>query len=234
MIPLPLGDSAGMRVLLANNSGREARRLAVRFPDRIGHLYGPTSKRGPFPEFEFWGGDNDAWPDFTNERTFVPERFRGFLRWAAAAKIPPQWMLVRDKVADREETLRLWKLWAPEMFNMGFRHLAFAVQNGMRKSDVPPSASVVFVGGSTEWKWETVQYWCEHFPRVHVGRVNMERLLWQAHRAGAESCDGSGWFRGDRSQLDGLWYYLADSSNMPHDAAHGPHQPRLFAAGTVA
>lgn len=221
-----------MRVHIANNSGREARRLAERFPDRIGHIYGPDGWRGPFPEFPYVL-DNGAWPAFVNGKPFDDAKYRALIRRAAGAPIAPKWIAVPDVVQDREATLESWHRWAGELHPFGWP-LAFVVQDGMQKGDVPASAGVVFVGGSTDWKWETVGYWCKHFARVHVGRVNTENLLWQAHRAGAESCDGSGWFRGNRAQLDGLWYYLADSSDLPNDAAHGPMQPRLFSLGEVA
>ena len=221
-----------MRVLVANNSGREARRLAARFPDRIGHIYGPDGWRGPFTEFPYVL-DNGAWPAFIRGTPFDDAAYDGLIARAAAADIAPLWIAVPDVVCDKDATLESWYRRAPLLRARGWP-LAFVVQNGMTKEDVPGGADVLFVGGSTEWKWETAPYWCEHFARVHVGRVNTERLLWQAHRAGAESCDGSGWFRGDRRQLDGLWYYLADSSGSEHDAAHGPSQPRLFALGVVA
>jgi hypothetical protein len=220
-----------VRVLIANNSGREARRLAAQFPDRIGHIYGPGGWRGPFVEFPY-ALDNGAYPAFLKGHPFDADGFRVFVARAACAQIAPAWIAVPDVVCDREATIQSWYSWAPSLGAHGWP-LAFVVQNGMTKADVPSNADVVFVGGSTAWKWETVRYWCQHFPRVHVGRVNTERLLWQAHRAGAESCDGSGWFRGRRAQLDGLWYYLADSSDMPHDAAHGPMQPRLFSQGAA-
>ena len=38
-------------------------------------------------------------------------------------------------------------------------------------------------------------------------------MIDKAHDAGAESCDGTGWFRGDRKQLDGLEKYLDESTN---------------------
>ena len=45
---------------------------------------------------------------------------------------------------------------------------------------------------------------------MHVGRVNTERRLWQCARLGAESCDGTGFFRGDPVQL---WFLdLAEGS----------------------
>jgi len=83
----------------------------------------------------------------------------------------------------------------------------------MTTKDVPISADVVFVGGSTEWKWATMPMWCGNFQRVHVGRVNTYRLLWKCHDAGAESCDGTGWWRGDQKQARDLRAYLEESTN---------------------
>lgn len=37
--------------------------------------------------------------------------------------------------------------------------------------------------------------WCKNFKRVHVGRVNNERRLQYCEDIGAESVDGTGWFR---------------------------------------
>ena len=94
---------------------------------------------------------------------------------------------------------------------------AFAVQDGMTSGDVPAEADVVFVGGSTAWKRRTMHEWCDHFPRVHVGRVNTGRWLWECDEAGAESCDGTGWFRGDKAQTNSLLSYLRRTDqNMPN------------------
>jgi hypothetical protein len=120
------------------------------------------------------------------------------------------WVVVPDWVADRDETLRLWDKHAPALINYGMS-LAFVAQDGMTVDDVPKEADVLFIGGSTEWKWRHLEMWTSHFKRVHVGRVNTYRLLWLAHEAGAESCDGTGWFRGDRKQLAGLVNYLNES-----------------------
>lgn len=46
---------------------------------------------------------------------------------------------------------------------------------------------------------------------MHIGRINTERWLWFAHRCGAESVDGTGFFRGDENQLKGLHRYLRRS-----------------------
>ena len=41
-----------------------------------------------------------------------------------------------------------------------------------------------------------VEIFCKAFPRVHVGRVNWIDKLEFCERVGAESCDGTGFFRG--------------------------------------
>jgi len=82
----------------------------------------------------------------------------------------------------------------------------------MTPADIPAEADIIFIGGTTEWKWRNLRSWTDNFKRVHVARVNTERLLWMAHDAGAESCDGTGWFRGDEQQLDGLHRYLDQST----------------------
>ena len=89
--------------------------------------------------------------------------------------------------------------------------LAFVVQDGMTLADIPAEAGTVFVGGTTSWKWRNLTTWMEAGKSVHVGRVNTYRHLWQCHKAGAESCDGTGWFKGYKADLDGLKRYLRES-----------------------
>jgi hypothetical protein len=122
------------------------------------------------------------------------EAWRDFLAWARMHPNKPLWSLVPDVVADRLATLRNWDRFAPEVEAARFTP-AFAVQDGMSPADVPQGAAVVFVGGTTEWKWRTLKTWTSHFPRVHVGRVGEVYRLWQCEDAGAESCDSTSWFR---------------------------------------
>lgn len=216
--------------MVANNSGREARRLSETFPGRIGHLYTPNGVRGPFAEFPYVG-EGGQFGDTAKSRVWDARPFLAMCARFAVAEQRPEWVAVPDVPFDAEGTVRAWYHWIPTMRTFGLP-LAFVVQDGMRAGDVPGEATAIFVGGSTAWKQDSARYWCEHFPRVHIGRVNGERDLWRYHRAGAESCDGSGWFRGSRRQLDGLWYYLADSSGLD-DASHGPMQARLFPLGAI-
>jgi hypothetical protein len=95
--------------------------------------------------------------------------------------------------------------------------IAFVAQDGCTPADVPETADVVFIGGTTEWKWENVWRFCDAFPRVHVGRVNTYRKLMHCHECGAMSVDGTGFFRGGPERWSSLKRYLDDTANPNRD-----------------
>ena len=199
-----------MIVMPANNTGIRIGYLAGRFPGKLGHLFSPGAHAGPF-DFMPYALDNGAYSAFTHGKPWDEELWFKHLDWAKLSGQKPLWAIVPDVVADRNGTLHNWEVYAPQLAKYGWP-LAFAVQDGMTVSDVPKNADVVFVGGSTEWKWSTSEVWCEQFPRVHVGRVNTYRRLWDCHDYGAESCDGTGWTRGNQVQARGLRAYLEEST----------------------
>lgn len=195
-----------MRVMPSNNGKALIHYWAGAYPGLLGHLYGLDGFRGPFPWLPY-ALDNGAFPAFTKGKAWDSGGFLRLLDRAAAAQQAPLWVAVPDVVADRRATLSAWELWAPRVRGYGWP-LAFVVQDGMKPADVPADADVVFVGGTTTWKRRTVPMWCREFTRVHVGRINTERWLWYCDHHGAESCDGTGWMRGDPVQLAGLANYL--------------------------
>lgn len=199
-----------MIVMPANNTGVDLGILVGRYPGRIGHLYSPG--KNPYPRQCIpYALDNGAFSVWIKGLEFDDAAFRVHLKNFVFQRQKPLWILAPDVVANKVGTLCEWSQWEPELraFNLP---LAFAVQDGMESQDVPETADVVFVGGTTEWKWKTLPMWASKFPRVHVGRVNSLDKLWICHDFGCESCDGTGWFRGDRNQIDGLNSYLRESS----------------------
>ena len=209
-----------MMVMPANNSSCLVGWLAGTYPGRLGHLYSPGGFRGPY-EFLPYALDNGRYIATTQGTGWDEATFLGMVERAMASGHEPGWILVPDAVADRDETLREWDRWAHRLAAYG-RPLAFAAQDGMTFEDVPREAAVVFLGGSTEWKRRGIWPWCQAFPRVHVGRINTDTWLWECHAAGAESCDGTGWMRGDKRQLAGLMTYLRRSAD-----GKGPPQGHL-------
>ena len=192
-----------MKVLLNHSMAFE---LAQTYPQQIGLFVSPGKTWQPrgLP----YGIDNGRFVVWSKGKEWDDA---GFLDTAQKmlARQPAEWIVVPDVVASAFQTLEWWDEWAPRLRDFGIP-LAMAVQDGMRPEDVRrKKPDVVFVGGSFRWKWRTVWEWCQNFPRVHVGRVNTERFLWNAHRCGAESVDGTGWFRGDQVQLAGLHRYLS-------------------------
>lgn len=194
-------------VVMLNNTGIRVGYLAGAFPGLIGHLFSPGSQRGPFP-FCKYAFDNGV---FAKGNDWDSAVWVKMLEWGKLSGQSPIWNLVPDAVGDRDATLRKWDEFSPVARQYGWP-LAFAVQDGMAERDVPPDAAVVFVGGSTEWKWDTYRDWCSAFPRVHIGRVNTYRRLFDCHDAGAESIDGTGWTRGDQRQWRGLNAYLEEAT----------------------
>lgn len=133
--------------------------------------------------------DNGAWTAFQRGEPFdVP----AFKRAVALLGKGADWIVIPDKVADREESLRMAAEWLPKL--RGIAPLLFAVQDGMTGADVPDGCGV-FLGGSTEWKLATMRQWGEFCRRTgryyHVARVNSGRRIAAAKEAGADSIDGS-------------------------------------------
>lgn len=222
----------------ANNTGIRIGWLAGTFPGMLGHLYSPgkayrADSKTAALEFMPYALDNGAWPAFTRGLPWRPEPWRDLLSWARNCGQTPLWCLVPDVVGDRAGTLASWDRWAPVAAEYGWP-LAFAAQDGMSFDDVPTAAAVVFLGGSTEWKQEAIGPWCRRFPRVHVGRINTYRWLRVCEAAGAESCDGTGWVRGDNEQIRGLQQWLRevkggsardDQRSLSFDASDEPTAP---------
>lgn len=203
-----------MIVMPSNNAKMLVGYLAGKYPGRIGWLLSPDGWKDPH-EWLPYAFDNGAFPVWEKGETWHEGPFYAHCERVRGRTHKPRWIAVPDVVANRAETLRAWFLHSPRVAAFGCP-LAFVVQDGMTPDDIPPNASVVFVGGTDSWKMPNLRMWTTNFPRVHVGRINGERGLWGCHEAGAESCDGTGWFRGDQKQLAGLLRYLDESTNGRH------------------
>ena len=148
--------------------------------------------------------DDSKWEDM------LP-KWKRLIFWAQCQEQRPRWAIVPDVVGDAARTLERWEEYAPIVQEAKIP-LAIAVQDGMEKDDIralKTQPDVIAIGGTTEWKWATVEKWARCFPRVHVLRCNSPERLYELEAMGIESCDGTGWNRGDRKQTKGLekWAY---------------------------
>lgn len=206
-----IAESLGLVVMPSNNTGSVVRDLSTRFPGRLAHLMTPGGWRRPFMPYALDNGAFGAWIRGTE---FDRASFLDFLTSVSEHVISggaaPLWLAVPDVVADRKATIAAWREWSPILRHFGWP-LAFVVQDGMIRQDVPKDADFVFVGGTLKWKWAWVPSFAAWFgKRLHVGRVNSPAALDWLDQLGVGSCDGTGWLRGDPRQLRGLIDFLAD------------------------
>jgi len=205
-----------MLVMVSNSCKGVFHHLATKYPGHVGHLYSPDGWRTPRHWLPY-ALDNGAWPAYTKGIEWDKEAFLKHVQTAIRAHIKPLWIAVPDVVTERQATLDRWLEYEGRL-RMCRIPLAFVVQDGMTKEDVPESADLIFVGGSTDWKWGTLRKWCQGFDRVHVGRVNTEKQLWICHDYGAESVDGTGWFH--TKQTEQLQHYLQNKDEPRGDQLH--------------
>ena len=197
-----------MIIMPANSTGWFWHCLA-RETGRIGHLFSPGAERGPWPWFPYAldNGAFAAWDMKTNiwdESKWDHAAWSRLVFWAQSNTQKPLWAIVPDWIGCGDRTIERWH----QFKNQIPFAKALAVQNGMTPERVRAlNPDVICVGGTTEWKWETVEMWAKEFPRVHVLRVNSPSKLNYLESLGIESCDGTGWNRGDKNQTSGIEVY---------------------------
>jgi hypothetical protein len=227
-------EPVALRVMPANSTGWYWHTLA-RETGRLGHLYSPDAQRGPWPwlpyaldngAFSAWDQDANTW----DAEKWSEAAWRRLLLWSTCASQPALWAIVPDVPGQADATIERWRAFAPVVRSLGIP-CALAVQNGMTPESVRDlRPDVVCVGGTTDWKWATVAEWAAAFPRVHLLRCNSPTLV-ELAALGVESCDGTGWSRGDRRQTQGLeewcraharpadrsplWPHVCRASRMP-------------------
>jgi len=195
-----------MIIMPSSNRGTVVGWLTGRFPGRIASLYGPFDWKAPI-FFMPYALDNGRYAATTKGNNWDEDKFLETLDHVRNNVVQqPMWLVVPDFVGSRDKTLREWDKWEPTLRQYGWT-LAMACQDGMTPDDVPDGV-VAFIGGTTKWKRDNIEVFCEELPRVHVGRISTPKWLWVAHNAGAESCDGTGWFRGGYDRYKGLIDYL--------------------------
>ena len=143
-----------------------------------------------------WAGDNCAYTGFD------ADRFVQWLEGMTPYRATCLFVAVPDVVGNAAATLALWHAWQPRLASWP---LAYVAQDGSRPDELPPTASALFVGGTTAWKESAdavamirrAQALGLH---VHVGRVN-----WRRRYSMFRVLAGSEHFTADgtRSRFDG-------------------------------
>lgn len=142
-------------------------------------------------------GDNGAWRDFQEDKPFDEEEYIRFLDWVKYQPIAFEWLVLPDIVAGGLKSLKL-SLKYLDLCASVAPLVLLPVQDGMRTTHIKPYVDHkvgVFLGGSTEWKLQTMCKWgqfcAENEIYYHVARVNSIRRMFLAIESGASSVDGS-------------------------------------------
>ena len=137
--------------------------------------------------------DNGAWSAYQKQEPFNGPAFERALDVAGHSA---DWIVVPDIVAGGRKSLEFSLSWLERMKQ--FKLNLLAVQDGMEPCDVQPHLSNrvgIFVGGTTEWKLDTMCRWGELARDVgcylHIGRVNSCRRIRLCQKVGAHSFDGT-------------------------------------------
>lgn len=125
---------------------------------------------------------------------------------------------VPDCVGDAAATAVLWDQWSPLVINAGLP-AAWVAQDGSNEEDIPITASAVFIGGSTEFKFSQAAQQISKTAKargmwVHVGRVNTMRRLRYCQSIGADSVDGTKWNRFKDAYLHQALSFLSGGDQM--------------------
>lgn len=202
----------GLPIVMPSNRRKMVLGLIDKYPGRLGNLYSQSSWL--LPKGLNYALDNDRYSVWSAGKKWDEDRYWDFLGRVSKWDTRPMWAAVPDVVANPEDTIRWYSKWSRKIIDSFGFNIAVVVQDGMTAEDVNrlvPKPNVVFIGGTTNWKWKYLRMWKKHFDRVHVGRVNTGNLLWRVHRAGVESSDGTGWWH--HKQYTQLVRYLKRSSS---------------------
>jgi len=164
----------------------------------IGACISPFTKQN-IRRHAFWFLDNGAFTYWKRRQPFSEKAFYKLLNKAELHK-RPDFVILPDLVAS-PQSLKFSESWLNRLEREGYRHnWALALQDGMTADDIKAflrgaPISVLFVGGTIEWKLRTGHKWVElaheQGIKCHIGRVgSMKRVIW-ARRIGADSIDSS-------------------------------------------
>ena len=136
--------------------------------------------------------DNGAWGYYQRDEPFDDD---AFIECLEALHKDAKWYVLPDVVAGGLDSLALSLRWLDQL---AWAHAEpyLAVQDGMAPEHLEGRPLHIFVGGTTEYKLETMGAWAnyahQHNKMCHVGRVNSRKRMEWCFACDVDSFDGSG------------------------------------------
>ena len=170
--------------------------------------------------------DNGAFTAYKRGFPFMSEYFLKTLDQAYKKSIKLGWIVCPDIVAGGNKSLDFSMRWANSETLETSNNLYLPVQDGMsakRIGEVIGRFSGLFVGGTTEWKWENAE-WINDMAhdngmKCHIGRCGTLEGLKAAHKIGVDSVDSSSFVRNDS------WHIIEAFHRW---VSHGDDQTDMF------
>jgi len=162
----------------------------------IGACVSPATKKH-FDSYLFYFLDNGAFGCWLRKEPFNPVPFLSLVEKSLKASKKADFLVLPDLIGKGKESLEFSALWAERLDGIEIP-FALALQDGMEEVEVEEfvrvyGVKVLFVGGTTEWKWRTAEKWVKLAERLgikcHVGRVPSAKRVYQARIVGAHSID---------------------------------------------
>ena len=192
----------------ANNN-----RLAICAELGLGLMITSPSKVSPSYKSLSCALDNGGFTCNKKGYPFMKKPFLDTLYNAYNAGVTLDFIVCPDVLSGGLRSLDVSMQWANgELYSAS--NLALVVQDGMVEADIErafnntSNISHLFVGGSPEWKWKTVEDWAnlakKHSLKIHVGQVGtLERLEYCEHIC-VDSVDSTSWLRNN------TWHILEE------------------------
>ena len=162
----------------------------------IGACVSPSTKKH-FDSYAFYFLDNGAFGYWIKGKKFNSIPFLNLVEKSLKAQKKADFLVLPDLIGKGKESLEFSSMWAEKLRGVGIP-FALALQDGMEEVEVEEfvrayNVKVLFVGGTTPWKWRTAEKWVNLAERLgikcHIGRVPSAKRVYQARRAGAHSID---------------------------------------------
>jgi len=162
----------------------------------IGVCVSPTTKKH-FDSYAFYFIDNGAFRCWKRGEKFREKPFFNLIELSLKAEKKADFLVLPDLIGEGARSLEFSSSYAEKLKEAGIP-FALALQDGMEEKEVEEfvkayNVKVLFVGGTTEWKWRTAKKWKTLAEKLsitcHVGRVPSSRRVKQAKKIGVHSID---------------------------------------------
>ena len=162
----------------------------------IGACVSPTTKKH-FDSYAFYFLDNGAFGYWKRGERFKEKPFFNLIEKSLRAKRKADFLVLPDLVGEGKRSLEFSAYYAEKLKGIEIP-FALALQDGMEEKEVADfvrtyGVKVLFIGGTTEWKWRTAIKWKELAEKLsvscHLARVPSARRVRQARKVGVDSID---------------------------------------------